>query len=253
VTEREEARLTLQNHVQLLQQALVPEKPTIASGYDLASVYIPAYADQSIGGDFFDVFRTEDEQIGLLIGDVSGKGIPAASLAAITRSTVRAFAYDLSSPSQALEHADAVLTKQQNSDFNQFVTVAVVIIDPNTGHIRFSGAGHPPAAIRRANGSLDWIYSAQMPIGIMGKQQFDELENDLQPGDKIILYTDGISEARHGAALFGLDGISDVLTTHGSECSEELLNSLLSAAIEWGKGHVSDDTAVIVIERRRTK
>ncbi|MHB1001491.1 MAG: PAS domain-containing protein, partial [Armatimonadota bacterium] len=123
-----EAKDLLEHQVHLLQRALIPAKPQIIEGYSVASAYIPAYEGTEIGGDFIDVFQTEDNKVGILIGDVSGKGIESAALAATTRSTIRAFAYDSSAPGDALSHANSLLTAQQ-VDYMQFVTAFLVILD----------------------------------------------------------------------------------------------------------------------------
>lgn len=242
------AREEAEHQVHVLQQALIPTQPTIESGYDIASIYIPAVAGQEIGGDFYDVFRTETGQIGILIGDVSGKGVEAAALAATARSTVRAFAFDISSPGAAVTHANSVLVEHPLGSAS-FVTVFLAVLDPITGEIRYSGAGHPPPAIRRRDGEVEFLSFGHPPVGLAAGYEFSESPAVLNPGDKIVFYTDGISEARHDATLFGLEGIGRTLANHGCEPPKQLLASLLSDATDWANGILRDDIAIIVIER----
>jgi len=248
INERKHAEETIRRQLSLLQAALVPPEPATDSGYRAAAVYLPAYPGQQIGGDFYDVFKTESGRIGIVIGDVSGKGIEAAALAASARSTVHSFAYELSSPGAALTHANAVM-EPQGIEAGRFVTAFLGIIDPPTGALSHTRAGHPPAAIWRADGSVDFLESGSLPIGILAGQQYETLEDRLGPGDKLVLYTDGISEARNGVELFELEGVCRALIAHGRGSAGDVAEGLLAAARDWAKGELRDDIAILVIER----
>ncbi|MHB1000041.1 MAG: SpoIIE family protein phosphatase [Armatimonadota bacterium] len=238
----------LEHQVHLLQRALIPAKPEIIEGYSVASAYIPAHEGTEIGGDFMDVFRTEDGKVGILIGDVSGKGIESAALAAITRSTVRAFAYDLSSPNEALTHANSLLSAQQ-VDYMQFVTAFLVVLDPATGDIICSNAGHPPAILSRGNGDTELLCIYNMPLGIQGSIKYEECYSNLKPGDKLILYTDGITEARHDHDFFGMEGIIHVLTSCSQSAPDAMVDKILETVKNWAHGELRDDTAILIIGR----
>jgi phosphoserine phosphatase RsbU/P len=235
----------------LLQQALLPPMPTIGHGYHTAHCYVPAFASREVGGDFYDVFTTEDGKEGILIGDVSGKGIEAAAFAAATRSTVRAFAHLMSSPGGALTNANSVLRGQcPESEFEPFVTVFLAVLDRPTGHLVYSGAGHPPPAVyRAATGTLEFLQYGDPPIGLTDAHEFRESESDLDPGDKVVLYTDGLSEARSDSGMFGSEGIEEVLRRYGHLSPDEVVVRLLETAKDWARGHLTDDTAIIVVER----
>lgn len=250
-TEQElaEAKETAEQQLHILQRALIPTKPTVGAGYETASIYIPAYTEQQIGGDFFDVFDTQDGKIGILIGDVSGKGIKAASMAAAARSTVHAFAYESLSTAEALTHANAVLCSQADPDSASFVTMFLAVLDPPTGTLMYASAGHPPAAVYRADGSVELLEQSSLPVGIIEEVQYYEAETLLGHSDKIVLYTDGVSEARHSGQLFGTEGIEAVLRRCGHEPSDHVMGELLTAAKDWGEGRLTDDTAIIVIGR----
>lgn len=237
------------NISRLLERALMPDEPHINDQYEIAATYLPAFEGRGIGGDFYDVFTTEEGWAGIVIGDVSGKGVEAASMAVATRSTVRAFAYEMHSPSSALAHANDVLYEQHNTSFGTFVTVFLVILDTKTGKLEYSGAGHPPAVIRRKDGSIEFMDSNQPPLGIQKSQSFDEMRSVLNDGDKIILYTDGILEARKGKDIFGLEGIEKILRCCGEESPRLLGARIIDEAQKWDGGRLRDDTALIVIER----
>ena len=243
-----EARKIIQSHFELLQRALLPKEPSVDHGYSAAARYISAYEGQEIGGDFYDVFQTEDGKVGVLIGDVSGKGIEAASLAAATRSTVRAFAYDLSSVGEAMTHANSVLSTQL-PEIGSFVTVSLMILDLPSGDILYCSAGHPPAAVYRSDKSVEFLTFGQPPVGPLEKLEFKESRSHIAPGEKLVLYTDGILEARHGNEMFGAEGIENVLKEYGHLSSDEVADKMLSTARDWSKGRLTDDAAIIVIER----
>lgn len=244
--EIERLQIEAERNVHLLQQALLPAEPTVGKGYDIASVYLPGYKGQ-IGGDFYDVFSTEEGNICIFIGDVSGKGIPAASMAAATRSTVRAFAYDLPSAGDVLTHANAVLSRYQ-SELGLFVTVFLIIMDPKTGCMRYCGAGHPPAAVYR-KGEIELLTFGHPPLDTTSDFEFGEEWTCLEPGDKLVLYTDGISEARKHGEMFGLEGVIDSIRRHGMKSSDDLVGEILSDASSWANDHLTDDVAIVVLGR----
>lgn len=249
VTDEAMLRDQLKRQVTLLQRALLPPAPRSVEGYAVASAYIPAYAGEEIGGDFYDLFRTVNGKIGVMIGDVSGKGIEAAALAATTRSTVRAFAYETSSCGRALGNANALLASQQFGAY-EFVTAFLGLFDPETGDLCYCGAGHPPAMIHCPGGVVGLLNTGGAPLGVTDTGDFDEFCTRLDPGDKLIVYTDGVSEARRGSRLFGTEGIERVLEEHGGDSPEELVTKILDAAREWAEGMLRDDTAIVIIQRK---
>lgn len=234
-----------------LQRALLPPEPEVGPGYSVGHVYVPAFAGREVGGDFYDVFRTESGCVGIVMGDVSGKGIEAASVASATRATLRAFAYDLSYAGEAMTHANAVMCAQQPaSGFGFFVTAFLAILHPDSGDISYANAGHPPGVVRRGgDGEIELLAYGSPPIGLIPGYRFTEGTARLAPGDRLVLYTDGLSEARSEWEMFEVEGIERVLREHGAEPPQELVAALLSAAMEWADGRVRDDTAIVVLGR----
>lgn len=236
-----------QRTVEMLQKALVPAPLTIPEGYEIASAYIPAYAGDEIGGDFYDVFRLPDGRFGIVIGDVSGKGIPAAALAASTRSSVRALTYCTASPGEALSKANAALYSEEA--FASFVTVFLAVLDPATGRIRYSCAGHPPPMVCQAPGEIELLSAGSFPIGLSPDELYGEYECTLAPGGRLLMYTDGITEARHDAEMLGTERVTELLIDCTGSSAEEILAKTLGSARDWAGGSLRDDTAVIVISR----
>jgi serine phosphatase RsbU (regulator of sigma subunit) len=208
------------------------------------------FVGREVGGDFYDVIKSGDSRAGVLIGDVSGKGLESAALAATTRSTIHAFVHESQSPGEVLDRTNSVLRSQQR-DFESFVTVLLVTINLSTGEIAYSSAGHPPGAILRVGGSVEFLSIGNLPLGIMDSIGYTQSAGRLDPGDKLVLYTDGISEARSRAGLFELEGIKELLSGHSSWTSEEVADKLIAAATDWADGKLRDDAGVVVVERQR--
>lgn len=243
-----EALATAQHQLTILQRALLPSDPTLDERYMVATTYIPAFASQEVGGDFYDVFKAPNGRAGILIGDVSGKGIGAASLAAATRSTIRALTHEFLSPGEVLTHANSVLYPQQPS-MESFVTAFLAVLDMAEGTLLYSGAGHVAPAVFRKTGEVEFLEFSHMPLGLYEIEEFDELEAVLEPGDKIILYTDGVSEARRDSDMFGTEGIERALVRMGHRSPYETVDLLVAAAAEWGRGRLTDDVGVVIVER----
>lgn len=248
VTELVKLRRSLEHQVTLLQRALVPRAPEVHEGYSVAAAYLPAFAGQEIGGDFYDVFPTEAGQIGILIGDVSGKGIEAAALAAASRSTIRSFAYEMLRADGCLSHTNTVLFPQRQ-ETGDFVTAFLIILDPDVGLIDYCCAGHPPAVIWRADGSVEPLEVGNPPLGISDKQGFVSAQNCLSLGDKVVLYTDGILEARRDGKILDVEGVCGAVAAHGHKSPDDLTAGIIRAAQEWSGGDLRDDVAILVIER----
>lgn len=248
ITETVRLRHILEYQLSHLRQALAPPVPMTDGDYRTAAVYLPAFPEQQIGGDFYDVFMTERGQIGIVIGDVSGKGVEAAALAAAARSTIHSFAYELSVPGIALTHANAVLESQEVGS-GRFVTVLLIVIDPETGSLSYAAAGHPPAAIWRADGQVTFLEGGNLVMGILAGQEYVTVSDCMDPGDKIVLYTDGILETRHGTQFFDVEGIRRALVAYGPGTPDEVAKGLLEAARQWADGPLRDDVAILVIER----
>ena len=243
----EVARQLLVEEHNMLQQALLPREPHITLGYQLATRFIPGAIGKQVGGDFYDVFETEDGRTAILIGDVSGKGVESAAMAAATRSTIRAFAYDLGDPAQALNHANVVIS--QSPIYDRFATAFLAVIDPDTGRFSYSTAGHPPPMVRRAGGIVDTLDEGQAPIGIQYGTQYEAYELSLAIGDQLVMYTDGISEAHTGARMLDIEGIKNALEKYRNSSPDETLEVLFKTALDFSEGQLADDAAVVIIER----
>jgi phosphoserine phosphatase RsbU/P len=237
----------------IIQQSFMPQvlPGGSAAHYDLAARNLQA---TSVGGDFYDAIELPGDRLGLIIGDVSGKGVPAALYMARLMSDVRLFALKGTNPDDLLSNMNESLTVRSRQ--GMFVTVEYVIIDTQTGHMVMANAGHLPVLwLSPLQGKTRWLNnSAGIPLGILPQQTFDTMEFDLNSGDFIVLFTDGIVEARNpeGQAL-GMERLSDIALYHPN--AKALLQQILQKVTEHMQ-HVSqqDDITALVFHwksRRR--
>lgn len=175
----------------LIQQTLVPIHPPEIRGWIIESHYQPA---REVGGDFYDFIRFQDGQLGLMIGDVTDKGIPAALVMASTRSSLRSTAYQRLSPGEVLKQTNQIVC--QEIPEGMFVTCLYAVLDPATGVMRYANAGHNLPYVRSDAGVTE-LYATGMPLGLMPEMEYEEKEITLQPGDCLLLYSDGLVEAHN--------------------------------------------------------
>ncbi len=208
--QEEHSQLTsIQNdlHVaQEIQETILPKElpafpEDIRRRFDLAA---GMKAAKYVGGDFYDYFKIDGTRLGIVIGDVSGKGVPAAIFMAISRTILRTIALSCPSCADCLRQANEILSNDSVEDM--FVTVFYGILDLSTGHLKYSNAGHnPPIVIRRADGSTTTLEpTGDIALGAVPGITYSEKETVLAPGDSLLLYTDGVTEAMNSAGeLFG--------------------------------------------------
>src|SRR5918999_4557951 len=172
-----------------IQQALLPEATPPLDGWKITRYYQPA---REVGGDFYDFLRLQDSRVGLVIGDVSGKGIPAAVLMANTQSVLRTVAQRASAPGQALAEANEVLYAYMPP--NTFVTCFYGVLDPDSGRLHYANAGHD-LPCERHDGRVEELRARGMPLGLMTGMSYEEKEAFLAAGDNLLFYSDGLVEA----------------------------------------------------------
>ena len=181
-------------HGRTLQRSFVSLIPPEVPGYDVAAHYEAA---REVGGDFFDLFRLRrrGHPLSVVIADVTGKGIAAALLMAFSRPLLHAAIDHTAGPAEALERTNRILVEERRSSL--FITALAARLDLRTGRFRVANAGHEPPLLVRADGSpIGCLLGSGPLIGAFGRLDVPEVETDLAPGDLILLYTDGVTDAR---------------------------------------------------------
>jgi sigma-B regulation protein RsbU (phosphoserine phosphatase) len=233
---------------EMLQQALIPPSvPAQIGGFRIGVRYQAALKESEVGGDFYDVFELGNGKIGVLIGDVAGKGLPAAIRVAAARYSVRSYAFVDPRPSHVLTLANEALCKDGGDD-GSILTAFFAVIDTSSARVTYASAGHEPPVVCRASGAIEELWLGGMLLGVAGSTVYTEDSVDLAPGDTIVMVTDGITEARtSGSVLFEKKGMIEYLSDHAGVSPDETAAGLLKAATAHAGGRLQDDAAVVVV------
>ena len=243
--ERERIEQELQVARQI-QQALLPEATPELDGWELTTYYEPA---REVGGDFYDFLELEDGRLGLVVGDATGKGMPAALVMATTRGMLRAVVQSVESPGEVLARVNEALVAEIPP--NMFVTCLYAILDPKSGSLSYANAGHDLPYLRRHYGEgAHELRAAGMPLGMMPEMSYEEKETSLGEGDRVLFYSDGLVEAHDPKReMFGFPRLQRLVAEHAEEGSLEdfLMEELYSFTGEgWEQ---EDDITLLTLQR----
>ena len=229
----------------LIQQQFLPKELPHLPGWDVAAYYQPA---REVGGDFYDFIDLPDGQVGIVCGDVTDKGVPAALIMAKTHSILRADAPRLVSPGEVLARANTLLAAEMPP--NMFVTCLYAVLNPATGHLRFANAGHPLPYRRTVGGEVDELRATGMPLGLLDGMEYEEAETILQPGETILLHSDGVAEA-HGAnrEMFGFPRLAAMVGADAA--GQDLIDDVLAhlGTFVGAEAEQEDDITLVTIHR----
>jgi sigma-B regulation protein RsbU (phosphoserine phosphatase) len=230
-----------------LQVAILPATFPAKSGCDGAARMVPA---TTMGGDFYDFIELPGGQIGLVMADVSGKGVPAAFFMAVARTSLRDLAPAHGTPGACLAEANAVLCAQNPLDL--FVTVFYCMLDPVTGVLRYANGGHNPPYLRRADGSVEALRGmGGLVLGAMPGVEFPDHTVQLCAGDRLVLYTDGVTEAFNAAnEAYGEERLVTEIRDNGGATAAVLIERICHSVTTFAGGAPqSDDITLIVLTR----
>ncbi|HTV54877.1 MAG TPA: PP2C family protein-serine/threonine phosphatase [Terriglobia bacterium] len=229
-----------------IQRSLLPRKMPDIPTMSLAAYYQTSHR---AGGDYYDFFPLPDGKWGILIADVSGHGTPAAVLMAVTHSLAHSYPGSPMPPGRMLEHVNRHLTARYTTESDTFVTAFYGVYDPGQRELAYASAGHNPPRLKRCvDGTLDLLDGATaLPLGIAPNQTYREQTYRLVPGDQLVLYTDGITEAHNDKGeMFGLAQLDKVLENCAVGASD-VLESVLAALKEFtGSQPIHDDRTMLV-------
>ncbi|HEX8003626.1 MAG TPA: GAF domain-containing SpoIIE family protein phosphatase [Mycobacteriales bacterium] len=232
-----------------LQASLLPPRAPVVPGMDVASRYVAGERGLSVGGDFFDVFRLASNDWAVVLGDVCGKGARAASLTALARWTVRAASVRTFSPREVLADVNDVLLADGDAD-DHYCTMVVgrVELDTCGAWVTLSSGGHPLPILVRGKGVVEQRGVASLPLGMFPMVEAYDHRVGLGPGDALVFYTDGITEARAAdGGLFGEERLMSVLADCCGLSAEETVARVVHAARAYAANGLGDDAAVLVV------
>ncbi len=233
----------------VLQEALLTT-PERIEGITFGHLYRPSTLAGRVGGDFYDVFTLGPDSVGIIIGDVSGHGLDAAAFTSLARDTIKAFAYEAVTPSEALRRANLVTVKTGATARagGHFLTAFYGVLDLEKEELSYSAAGHPPGVIRRVDGSTEMLEVTSPVIGVFPEAVFRDSYAPMRRGDMLVLYTDGLTECRATQTeFFGEDGVRGVLESLPDSPAAAVPQQLFEAAFAFCRGTLVDDLAILTV------
>ena len=230
-----------------IQQSILPESLPVKSGYEFGARMVPA---RQVGGDFYTFIDLPEDRIGLVVGDVSDKGVPAALFMALTYSLIRAEAVRTDSPIEALRNVNAQLMQMNAS--GMFVTLVYGILDCRSGNFHIARAGHPAPFVMDGDGKVIYVpVSPGQPLGIFDEMPIDEQRITIPGGGTLLLYSDGISETQDiNKVDFGVDLLSKTVSSSRSLSAQQICEHLWQDVQAHGKGLPQQDDFTAVILKR---
>jgi len=226
-----------------IQQALLPEQIPQIPGFDIAGAWEPA---RVVGGDYFDVIKLSPGKLGICIADVVGKSVSAALLMANVQATVRAFASESASPSWLCERVNAVLCN--NIASGKFVTLFYGVLDAERHILEYTNAGHLRPIVLNDSRAAQQLENGGALLGVFPEWKYEDSVAQLAPGDRLLLFTDGITEAaKPDGEEFGEQRLIDTATILAQRSSAELKDKLLSQVKNFCDSQLADDATLIVV------
>ncbi|MDQ3659810.1 MAG: SpoIIE family protein phosphatase [Actinomycetota bacterium] len=229
-----------------LQRALVTQDVPCIEGYELAWIYEASEADAEVGGDFYDVFELGDS-VAVVVGDISGKGLEAAAQTAMAKYMLRAYALRNHRPDSVLYHLNNALVGRIGTD--RFATAFYGVLDTGDNVLEFALGGHPPPFVfRAASAAVESMTAPGHLLGAFEEQTYATEKTTLEEGDGLVVFTDGLIEARRDDELFGAQRVAASIGRHAAGASsEELVQRVYEDARSFGE--VTDDTVVLALKR----
>jgi serine phosphatase RsbU (regulator of sigma subunit) len=230
-----------------MQRSLLPSSAPQVSGLDVGAVY-ESSARVEVGGDVYDFVTLPDGRLSVALGDVTGHGIDATADMAMTKYVFRSLTREHPEPGEFLAFANEVAIGELGAE--KFVTMACLTIDPVTGDLVAASAGHPVPRLVRPDGTVETIEARGLALGIDSDQTYEEARSRLEPGALVVLYTDGVVEARGADGdLWGPERLDASLAELRGRPAAEIAERVIAACREFARGELQDDCALVVVKR----
>jgi len=230
-----------------LQTALLTV-PKHIPGIDFGYLYRSAAATAEVGGDFYDFFALDGNRAGLLLGDVSGKGVQAATLTALVKNTIRALAYENDSPAGVVSKTNAVIFKATPGSI--FVTLMYGVLDVASGRLVYCSAGHTRGIVKTREGGATLLDVGSPLTGAFESAEFEDGDAIIDRGDTLVLYTDGVTEARRDGELFGEERLVEFVRRLEPMPPKKVPEAIFEEVQRYTGGKLSDDVAIVSVSRK---
>jgi serine phosphatase RsbU (regulator of sigma subunit)/anti-sigma regulatory factor (Ser/Thr protein kinase) len=248
ITERQRVEETVEYIAGTLQESLLPSRLPEVPGIETAVDFRPAGERHLVGGDFYDLFESDDGGWNVVVGDVRGKGAPAAAVTGLARYTLRAAANQEQKPSRILQVLNGAILHQRAPD--EFCTVAYVRLDmhdPSAVRITAASGGHPLPLVLRANGSVHAVGKYGTALGAAVDPNLTDASADLAPGDSLVVYTDGLTDAQAPERILTVDDLTRIVESAGGDSATEIVQRIQTAVFDGHEGEARDDIALLVL------
>jgi serine phosphatase RsbU (regulator of sigma subunit) len=229
-----------------MQRSLLPRAEPAVPGLEVGDVY-ESSARVDVGGDIYDFVQLDDGRLAVVLGDVTGHGVEATADMAMAKFVFRSLAREHPEPGDFLAFANDVVVDEIAS--GKFITMTYVAVDPGRGVVACANAGHPPPRLVLPDGTVSGLDAPGIVLGIDSGQTYEEVRAELPVGSTIVLYTDGVVEARNGGDLYGTERLDALLARERELPAAELARAVTEDARSYAGGELSDDLAVVVIRR----
>ena len=227
-----------------MQRSLLPNELPDVSGIEVGHVYQSA-ARVDVGGDVYDFLRLDDGRLAVILGDVTGKGIQAAADMAMAKFSFRALARMHPEPADFLAAVNEVILDEIEA--GKFITMVYVVVDADSRVVASASAGHPAARVVAADGQVGELGGHGLALGIDSDQEYEVARDELAPGTTVVLYTDGVLEARRDGELYGEERLDELLGRRADLSPQELAEAVLADCKSFAGGELSDDCAVVCL------
>jgi len=228
-----------------VQQRLLPAGLNGLPGYDIQAYWKPVH---EVGGDYFDAIRIGGASVGICIADVAGKGLPAALLMSNMQASVRAFAQRTTSPAEMCRELNRVAL--ENAKAARFTTLFYAVLDSDSRSLRYTNAGHVPPIVLRRDGTIHRLSDGGTVLGIFRDADYEETQVRFDPGDRLVLITDGITEARNGQdEEFGEERLLRLVQEHRELSAGSLQRVLLDELEFFAAGPLQDDATLMIVSK----
>lgn len=222
--------------------------PQALPGYELGHLYHSASGAATVGGDFYDVIALPGGKVGVVIGDVAGRGLEAAGLTSLVKSAIRSEALRLPSPETVMDRANELV--MHGAEPHEFVSAFFGLVDSASGHMAYSLAGHPPPVMVRSGGEAVFLPDDGGVLGVTASMRYENRETRLEVGDLLVLYTDGLLDARTPRGEeYGRERLLRACTAAADQQATDIPESLFLSAFSFSEGHLPDDVAIVALRR----
>jgi PAS domain S-box-containing protein len=236
-----------QETARILQAALLGDPPTI-NGIEFSLAYRSISESAVVGGDFYDLFETDHDHVAVLLGDVSGHGLSKATFAALAKHTMAAYLIEGNQPADVLDRTNRVVARL--TDDSTFLTTVLAVLDRRSGALEYCNAGHPCPLVLRRGGAVERLAGRSLLLGAFPATRFEAACTKLAIGDVVLLYSDGVTEARgEDGTFFGEERLATLLAQSSHVSVLDLADHIMKAVADYASGSLSDDVAVLALAR----